>query len=220
MKKIIKHLGPQYKLLAVDRIFLRSVIFAAAVFMGGFVASFYAVLYVNESISNPVTDIILSNIRAYDVDGLYIFGPLVYFAIVAAYILYFPKKIPFTLESIGLFMLIRSVFISLTHIAPFPVHTQISLTGTGIFTTLMTGNDLFFSSHTGVPFLLALVFWDVKWIRYFSIVASILFGAVVLMAHLHYSIDVVAAFFITYTIYAIACKLFSKDHKIFNRAVV
>jgi len=171
MKKIIKHLGPQYKLFVADRAFVRSVIFAATVFAGGFVASFYAVLYVNESVSNPVTDIILSNIRAFDVDGLYIYGPLVYFAIVTAYLLYYPKKLPFTLESIGLFMLIRAVFISLTHIAPFPVHTQITLTGTGIFTTLMTGNDLFFSSHTGIPFLLALVFWAVKWLRYLSIAA-------------------------------------------------
>lgn len=208
----------QYRLFAADRVFVRSVVFSLLMLLAGMTASFYAVLYVNESVSNPVTDIILSNTRAYDVDGLYIYGPLVFLAIITLYLLYYPKKIPFTFESIGLFLLIRSVFISLTHIAPFPVHTQISLTGTGIFTTLMTGNDLFFSSHTGIPFLLALVFWDVKWIRYLSIAASILFGAVVLMAHLHYSIDVAAAFFITYSIYILATKFFVADKKIFASA--
>jgi len=217
MSKIFKHFRLHYKPIAADRVFLQSVIFGAVIFLAGLSASFYAVIYVNESVSNSVTDIILSNIRTYDVDGLYLYGPLVFLAVVTAYLLWHPKKIPFTLESIGLFMLIRAVFISLTHIAPFPVHTQIQLTGTGIFTTLMTGNDLFFSSHTGVPFLLALVFWDVKWIRYLSIAASILFGAVVLMAHLHYSIDVAAAFFITYSIYVIACKFFVADKKVFER---
>jgi len=219
MEKISEHLKTQYRLFVADRAFGRSVVFSLVMLLAGLTASFYAVLYVNESVSNPVTDIILSNTRTYDVDGIYIFGPLIFLAIVTLYILYQPKKIPFTLESIGLFLLIRSVFISLTHIAPFPVHTQIDLTGTGIFTTLMTGNDLFFSSHTGLPFLLALIFWDIPWLRNLSIGASILFGAVVLLAHLHYSIDVAAAFFITYSIYVLACKFFVADRKIFDNTI-
>jgi hypothetical protein len=42
-----------------------------------------------------------------------------------------------------------------------------------------------------------------------------MFGVIVLLSHLHYSIDVFAAFFITYSIYHIALKLFDRDYEFF-----
>ena len=165
------------------------------------VITFFAILYATDRASGPVTDIILSNLPVYDVDGIFVYGPVIFWMLVAIYLLYKPKKIPFTIKSIALFTIIRSIFITLTHIGPFPIHDQITTSGLlGVFTT---GNDLFFSGHTGLPFLMALVFWDEKYLRWFFIAASIFFGAIVLMAHLHYSIDVFAAFFITFAIYHI-----------------
>jgi len=70
-----------------------------------------------------------------------------------------------------------------------------------------------------LPFLLALIFWDEKYLRYFFIVSSIFFGAIVLLGHYHYSIDVAAAFFITYTIYHIAKKLFPRDFELFKKGI-
>jgi membrane-associated phospholipid phosphatase len=78
------------------------------------------------------------------------------------------------------------------------------------------GNDFFFSGHTGMPFLIALIFWKEKWVRSISIAVSLLFGALVLLGHLHYSIDVFGAFFITYTIFHICQKFFRVDLKLFN----
>jgi len=46
--------------------------------------------------------------------------------------------------------------------------------------------------------------------------ASLIFGAAVLFGHLHYSIDVFAAFFITYAIFHIAQKFFPKDYKLLH----
>jgi len=83
---------------------------------------------------------------------------------------------------------------------------------------LNVGSDMFFSGHTGMPFLLALMFWEDKLARYISLTASCIFGAAVLFGHLHYSIDVFAAFFITYTIFQIAQKFFPEDYRLFHKS--
>ncbi len=199
----------KYKSCFKDRRFLLSLIMGFLFLAASIVIAFFAILYATESASQPVTDIILNNIPVFDVDGLFIYGPVVFWLIIIAYLIFEPKKIPFSLNSIALFTLIRSAAISLTHIGPFMGNVKISSLGIlGVFTS---GNDLFFSGHTGLPFLMALILWDKKPMRYFCLAASVFFGAVVLMARLHYSIDVFAAFFITYTIYQIANVLFKKD---------
>ena len=185
--------------------------FGALVFLlTALVLAFFSIIYANERASGPVTDIILSNIPVFDVDGLFVYGPIFFWAIIIFFLIFKePKRIPFALESIATFEVIRSIFVMLTHIAPFPTHVSIDTSGIwGVFTS---GSDLFFSGHTGLPFLIALVFWDNKILRTISIAASVFFGIVVLLAHEHYSIDVFAAFFITYTIFVIAKKLFRWD---------
>ena len=106
---------------------------------------------------------------------------------------------PFTLYSLALFFVIRSMFVTLTHLGPFSPSTPIDF-GTTI-QKMFFGDDYFFSGHTGSPFLMALVYWREKNLRAIFLGLSFFFGAIVLMGHLHYSIDVFGAFFITYTIY-------------------
>jgi membrane-associated phospholipid phosphatase len=62
---------------------------------------------------------------------------------------------------------------------------------------------------------MALIFWREKGLRYLFILWSVYMGIVVLLGHLHYSIDVASAYFITYSIFCIAVWLFPKDHKLF-----
>jgi len=204
----------RYKPYIQNKEFLISTGTAFLFFIAGVVITYFAIVYSTERASNPVTDIILSNIPLFDVDAIFLFGPVIFWIIIGGYIVFFePKKIPFTLKSAAVFLFIRSAFISLTHIGPFPTHDIINTAGIlGVFTS---GSDLFFSSHTGMPFLMALIFWDNKYLRFLCVFSSIIFGAVVLLSHLHYSIDVFAAFFITYTIFHIAEKLFKKDRQIF-----
>lgn len=177
--------------------------------------NYYASAYATESISNPVTDIILSNIRAFDVDAIFIYGPFVFWICVGLFLLVNPNKVPFTLKSVTLFILIRAAFISLTHIGPFPTNMILD-TGPNLIKYFTLGGDLFFSAHTGLPFLLALVYWKSELLRVLFIVTSIFFGVIVLLGHFHYSIDVAAAFFITYSIYKIARYIFQKDYIYFN----
>ncbi len=212
MAKSIKEL----KFYFLNRKFLVSVALGVLFLGVSIVVSYWAVTYATESASNSVTDIILSNIPVFDFDGLFIYGPMVFWVLVGLYLIFVsPQKIPFTLKSIALFELIRSAFISLTHIGPFPTHVPISAS----WGVLFSGSDLFFSGHTGLPFLLALAFWDDVKERWFFVFASLFFGAVVLLAHLHYSIDVFAAFFITYAIFGMSERLFKSDRELFLKGI-
>jgi hypothetical protein len=87
--------------------------------------------------------------------------------------------------------------------------------GFGLYDILFnSSNDFFFSGHTGLPFLMALVFWPEKFWRYFFIGTSIVLGASVLLTHFHYSIDVFAAPFIVYSLFVLTRKIFRKDFEI------
>ena len=201
-----------YKNYFKKRKYLISFIFSFVFLFVALIINFYAGTYATKSASNPVTDIILSNIGVYDVDAYFIYGSFLFASLIAILCFYRPNKIPFILKSIALFTIIRSIFITLTHLGPSPLQVIIQ---SDVLSKMSFGGDLFFSGHTGLPFLLALIFWDDKLIRYIFIAFSLMFAVVVLLAHLHYSIDVFAAFFITYSIFHISEYLFKKDRDIF-----
>lgn len=179
--------------------------------------NYYAGTYATVRESNPVTDIILSNTRAYDVDGIFIYGALLLWIVVAVLLFQNARFVPFTLKSISLFIIIRSLFINMTHLGQFPERTTIA--SNFILNKLSFGGDLFFSGHTGLPFLLALIFWKKKFWRYFFLVSSIFFGASVILGHIHYTIDVASAFFITYGIYHLSQLFFAKDEAVFKSVI-
>ncbi len=209
MKKIKKNYQIHFK----NRKFIISLVSSFLLLLISICINFYAGTYATERASNSVTDIILSNTRVYDLDGMFVYGSFLFAIFIAFICFYRPNKIPFTLKSISLFIVIRSIFITLTHLGPFPSQAIIN---SDILSKLSFGGDLFFSGHTGMPFLLALVFWRDKTIRYIFLSFSLIFAIVVLLAHLHYSIDVLSAFFITYTIYKIALFIFKKDRESFD----
>jgi len=203
----------KYSLHFTNAQFIVACIISIACLIGSLFIYYYAEVYATESQSNAVTDIVLSNIPAMNVDGIFVYGGAIFILFCAALLLYNPEKIPFTLKSVALFVVIRSLFVSLTHIGPFP--TEGIIDSPHFMRMFTTGADLFFSGHTGLPFLMALIFWDDKLLRVFFIACSLFFGAVVLLGHIHYTIDVFAAFFITYTIYHIARFLFKTDRTLF-----
>jgi hypothetical protein len=205
----MKNLIGKYEACFKDKKFITSV-FTALIFLGmSIVVNYFAAEYVAERASNSVTDIVLSNIPVFDVDVPFVYGGLFLIIFTTLLCVYEPKKMPFIVKTISLFIITRSFFITLTHIGPFPTHAFINHSGiVGLFTT---GSDLFFSGHTGMPYLMALIFWQHKILRSFFLLLAGFFGVIVLMGHLHYSIDVASAFFITYTIFHIADVLFKKD---------
>lgn len=204
------------KLYLHNKEFLSSLGFGIILFIFSIVVNYFAGIFATEAASNAVADIILSNTRAVDVHLIFIYGPFLLWSFVAVICLKHPYRIPLVIKSIAIFVLIRSVFISLTHIGPFPTNIYVESDITRMF---IFGGDLFFSGHTGLPFLMALVFWKHMHYRILFIASAILFGVVVLLGHLHYTIDVVSAFFITYTIFHIAKFLFPKDYVLFCEGI-
>jgi PAP2 superfamily C-terminal len=63
--------------------------------------------------------------------------------------------------------------------------------------------DLFYSGHTSTQFLMCLCFTK-KSDKLLALISTILVGALVLIQHVHYSIDVFAAPFFTYLVYLLS----------------
>jgi hypothetical protein len=116
---------------------------------------------------------------------------------------------------VAVFIALRAFFVAATHLGIYP--DQI-VPGNGFLDRIYVALDLqagyFFSAHTGLPFLMALIFWDKRFWRCFYFILSGIFGIAVLLAHVHYSIDVFAAPFMTYSIFKLAEYLFKEDYKL------
>jgi len=200
-----------------SRKFVISVLVGVFLVLLALVVNYFAGTYATEKASSSVTDIILSNTKAYDVDELFVYGTWLFYLITVSIGIYRPERLPFALKASALLVFIRSIFITLTHIGPFPTHTIVSpLSWINYFTF---GGDLFFSAHTAIPFLFALMCWQNKPFRIFFLAASGFFAAVVLLGHLHYSIDVLAAFFITYTVFNMAKYFWKDDWQLFQKGI-
>ncbi len=165
--------------------------------------------YADRTAAFPVPDLLLDRLPLVNLEWLAVWGYLflVLAAIVAIAVLE-PENLPFALMSFALFVSVRALFVTLTHLAP-PADANPPDYYFRIAQNLASQNDLFFSGHTGFPFLVFLVMRQ-RWVRYFFLISSFVMGATVLLTHLHYSIDVFAAFFITYTTYKISERLFGR----------
>ena len=197
----------RYKTSLALPFFLRGVFEALIMFAVSIVVTTGAATFASHEASNSVTDLILSNTPAFKVDDFFVYGAFMFIVYIVLVSLVHPRRIPFTLYSLGLFYLVRAGFISLTHIALFPTHS-VSDFGYTFTQFFFGGSDLFFSGHTGAPFLFALLYWRERYLRYIFLACSVFFAIIVLLGHLHYSIDVASAYFITYSIYHLALYLF------------
>jgi hypothetical protein len=160
----------------------------------------YAGRYVDKADVVSVKDIILDNIPTINLEFLFSYGMIIFLSVLLFYVLFFRVKQFHTVAfSFSVLIFVRSFFITLTHLGK-PSDAAIMMSLPGIYNVLNFHNDLFFSGHAALPFMAFLIFRKEK-IGIFFLFMTVLLSLTVLLMHLHYSIDVFAAFFITYALY-------------------
>ena len=206
LKKKTKELKKEWKteLKAHKNLILLSFIFLAI----SLILEYIAGRYVDKYGTANVSDLILDHLPAINLSFLFICG----YALVIAALLLYPflfnvKKFHIVISQFSLLILIRSFFMSLTHLKA-PADAIIPKLPY-IYNLLVFNNDLFFSAHTAIPFLGFLLFRKQK-IGIFFLIASFVLAATVLFMHVHYSIDVFAAFCITFCSYKLGSWFFRK----------
>ncbi len=186
----------------------------------GCIFQYYASAYSIKNSQRFVGDLFLDNLPTVNLNLIIVEGALLTIALSFFLVVSKPRYLLFTVKAIALFVITRSFFVALTHLGIYP--DQI-VPGKGFFDQLYVALNLqagyFFSAHTGMPLLMSLIFGDNRFLRFLYLAISFIFGISVLLAHVHYSIDVFAAPFMTYCIFNMACYLFPEDYRLIGEKV-
>lgn len=190
-----------------------SLCFGILFFAASLVVNFAASRYSAKSATNFVGDMFLDNLPTVNVDYIIVDGAFLVIVVSVLVLILKPRYLLFSLKAVPIFNIVRSFFVSVTHVGIYPEQILLGSGPIDRFYALLNLQDgFFFSAHTGLPFLMALIVWHDKFWRYFFIGTSVVFAVAVLFAHVHYSIDVFAAPFMTYAIFKISQKFFPKDY--------
>ncbi|MFA7707740.1 MAG: phosphatase PAP2-related protein [Candidatus Pacearchaeota archaeon] len=193
----------------------RYLIFLSLVFLIlAIVLDYAAGKYVTKTDGVVAPDLILDSIPTINLSFIYVYGAVFFIALLFIYPLFFRvKELHVVISQFSLLVMVRGIFICLTHLEVPTEAVKFYIPKT-LFLLNFT-NDLFFSGHTAFPFLGYLLFKGEK-IRYFFLAMSMIMGAVVLLMHVHYTIDVLSAFFITFGTYKFGEIFFKKMENYFK----
>jgi hypothetical protein len=191
-----------------------SVIYVAAtlIILMAFLVSFSRFLIFVEARSGAVLpDPVFNWFNAVELNPV-IFG-LIYGSMLTCFIylmINYPVRLLMSLQTYSLLLLVRFVMMYVTPLDP-PAGTidledpLIFVVGTGTKIT----KDLFFSGHTSTMFMLAMLTVNKK-LKTVFIVNTFIVASFVILQKVHYSIDVLVAPFISYTVYRIIMLLNTK----------
>jgi len=145
-----------------------------------------------------LSDLILDQIPVFDVSILYDLFCVLIFFIVAIYIIHKKEygRIPYFFLLTGIFYIIRALFVVLT-----PLGNPENFNGSDpLFNGFMKYElGVYPSGHVGNSFLLLLLVND-KVYRYILSFCLLVVVVTLLLAHCHYSIDILSGFFFAYAI--------------------
>jgi membrane-associated phospholipid phosphatase len=182
-------------------------------------ANLYELAYSLRPTSTYVGDLLLDNLPVVNLNFIIIECALVCIVAGVVYVLLNPRYVLFSLKALALLIATRALFVSLTHVGIYPGNID---PGYGLFESvymyLNFQTGFFFSGHTALPILMALIFWETYPARVVFLSLSVVFAVAVLLAHIHYSIDVLAAPFMAYGIFKIAQYFFPRDYELLQAA--
>jgi len=202
----------QHKGIWKNRDFVSSVVVAFLLLALSITFNFFAGNFAIKRASNSVSDLLLDNLPFIDTTFVFIYGAYLLIVFIGFLLFFRPEKIAFVVKNIALFIFIRAVFVTLTHLGE-PI-SGIDVYSNYVLSKFTFGADLFFSGHTGLPYLMALICWKEKLWRNLFLVSSVVLAGSALLGRAHYSIDIFAAYFITYSIFHIAQVIFKKDYEL------
>lgn len=176
---------------------------ALSAMAAAFVWNFCAGMYVNrmgDRMPSLSGDLFLWILPRVDLSVVFIWGFTAFWVFAAVGAFWFERdRLPYLTWMYALLIAVRAFFLVLTPMgAPsdiYPVDGYMLFQHLGRYMTFT--HDLFFSAHTSMPFLGFLLFRR-PWMRGVFLSLSIILATTVLLTRMHYSIDVFAAYFITY----------------------
>jgi len=148
-------------------------------------------------------DLLLSWLPVVDTRLVFVWGFAVFLTwLIVASIWRERRRIPYIIWSYALLIAVRCFFIILTPMRqPYEaIQFQSDFLFHAIGRYLTFRHDLFFSSHTALPFLGCLLLRG-RWLRASFFLLSVVMACAVLLGRLHYSIDVFGAYFMTYAVH-------------------
>ncbi len=174
------------------------------------IMTIFASTYVDRINVVAVPDLILDNIPVINLNILFSYSFVTLLVLLTTYVVFFRvKEFHKAALLFSLLVLTRSIFITLTHLGA-PPEALLGGNAPGIYQLFNFRNDLFFSGHAAMPFMAFLLFRK-EWIGKAFLILTIILSATVLLMHIHYSIDVFSAFFITYGVYKFGEWLMNKE---------
>ena len=221
IKEAICRFWHHWKVLLKDRAYFASLVIGLALLIGAYIVNFWASTYNDSQVYISVGDLIIDNIPVINMHFFFtwvMYGLMV--GIFAYPILFKPEIAPFCMKTFAVLIFLRCGFILLTNIGP-PVdfYYGSAHVGGNVLADFLFKNDLFFSGHTAYPFLAFLLFKETKILKWIFLVGSILMAVTVLLMHVHYSIDVFAAFFIAHGTYVVSDKIFNRQNVRFSTRI-
>ncbi len=206
IKEFFLRLHYHWKVLLSDHTFKVAFFIGVCLLTLGYLVDYLAAFYKDSQTYISVGDLLLDNIPTYNLEFIFTWGMYFLTSLIFIYPFFFrPELTPFVIKCYAVLLYVRSGCILLTNVGPpHGFYFDSFKAGKDVIADILFRNDLFFSGHTAFPFLAFWLFRD-SWIRWVFLIGTILQAITVLLMHIHYSIDVVAAFFFAYGTYA-ACR--------------
>ena len=178
-----------------------------AVFLGSYLFYMNLGWYADQRVLPQSSDWLLDQLPRWNWVPLLTWGWLALHAYaVGTALLYLPRRIPFLLWLMAVYLCVRTLFVFLSPIgAPERI---LDMREFDALFAMVAGeytfqNEFIFSGHTAVPFLFFL-FFEARLHKTIMLLGSLSMALAVLVTHNHYSVDVLSAWLVGYSIFALA----------------